>query len=162
MIKNKRICTTITTTITTSAFSSVISWLAIIASPESVLSKLMFLVTVKLRTLGKVAVVAKRAARAPVFHRWNQLSISLCGTSFFSPCLLFSESSFMGVQTPECIALIDQPIETLDQWSQSTITPWGPCLTRQPIKNYGPALHILGRGGEKSSALPFFDWWTTW
>ena len=30
-------------------------------------------------------------------------------------------------------------------WGRET-SPRGPCLTEQPIKNYGPALHILGRG----------------
>ena len=55
--------TTITTT-TTGAFSSVISCLAITASPESVLGKLILQGTVKLRTPGKVAVVVKRVARA--------------------------------------------------------------------------------------------------
>ncbi len=39
----------------------------------------------------------------------------------FNLPLLFPESSFMGVQTPEYMALIGQPIETLDQWSQSAI-----------------------------------------
>ena len=28
-------------------------------------------------------------------------------------------------------------------WGRET-TPRGPCLIRQPIKNYGPALHVLG------------------
>ena len=76
--KKKESCTT-----TTSAFSSVISWLTTTVSPESVLNKLMFLVTVKLRPLGKVAVVVKRVARAPIFRLRNQLSISHCWTSFF-------------------------------------------------------------------------------
>ena len=50
------------------------------------------------------------------------------------------------------MALIRQPIETLDQWHQSAIIGWGsetslrgPCLTGQPINNDGPALHVLGR-----------------
>ena len=59
----------------------------------------------------------------------------------------------MGVQTPEYMALIGQPIKTQEQWYQSAIiegggrenSPRGPCLTRQPIKNYGSALHVLGR-----------------
>ena len=63
----------------------------------------------------------------------------------------------MGVQTPESMALIGQPIEMLDQWSQSAIiggwgretSPQGSCLTGQPIKNYSPALHVLGRGRRK-------------
>ena len=39
----------------------------------------------------------------------------------FNLLILFSESSFMGIQIPEYVALIGQPIETLDQWSQSAI-----------------------------------------
>ena len=72
----------------------------------------MLLGTVKLRTLGKATVVARRVTRAsslrsaePAFN----LSIPLSG------------SSFMGVQTTEYMAPIGQPIETLDQWSQRSI-----------------------------------------
>ena len=81
----------------------------------------MFLVMVKLRTLDKVAVVVKRGGNGsslpsakPVFN------LSLMKQLFYLS-LLFSESSFMGVQTPEYMALIGQPIEMLDQWSQSAI-----------------------------------------
>ena len=36
-----------------------------------------------------------------------------------------------------------------NQWGWGRETSLrGPCLTGQPIKNYGPALHVLGRGGE--------------
>ena len=66
----------------------------------------------------------------------------------------------MGVQTPEYMAPIGQLIETLDQWPQIAIiavgretSPRGSCLTWQPIKNYGQALHVLGRGG----APPLFS-----
>ena len=62
--------------------------------------------TVKLRTLSKVAVVAKRVERA---------SSLPSAEPAFNLNIPFSESSFMGVQTPEYMALIGQPIETLDQ-----------------------------------------------
>ena len=81
--KKKESCTTITTT---RAFISVISWLAITASSESVLSKLMLIGTVKLWTLDKAAVVVKRVARAfsllsaePAFN----LLLTLFGIFFY-------------------------------------------------------------------------------
>ena len=58
-------------------------------SPESVLSKLMLLGTVKLRTIGKAAVVAKRVVKASSL-RSAEPAINLS----FS----FSGSSFMGAQ----------------------------------------------------------------
>ena len=138
----KESSTTITTT--TSAFSSMVSWLAITASPESVLSKLMFLVTVKLRTLGKVVVVV---ARAPVFCLLNQLS-------YLSLPAFFYLSSFMGVQIPEYMALIGQPIETLDKWSQSVIIGGGgvkphpePMFNRTANQKLWPCITRLKRGG---------------
>ena len=88
MIK-KESCTTITTT--TRAFSSV-KLTGVTASLESVLHKLILLGTVKLRTLGKAAVVAKRVARA---------SCLPSAEPAFNLLIPFSESSFMGVQTPE-------------------------------------------------------------
>ena len=62
----------------------------------------------------------------------------------------------MGVQTAEYMAPIGQPIETLDECPQSAIIgegdcetlPQGPCITGQPIKKYGPALHVMGRWGK--------------
>ena len=99
------------------------SWLATTVSLESVLSKLMLLGTVKLRTLGKAAVVVEKVAKASSL-RYSEPAINLP--------IPFSKSSFMGVQTPEYIA---------------------PCLTGLPIKNYGPALHVLGWEGKLHSVF---------
>ena len=72
----------------------------------------MLLGTVKLRTLVKVAVVAKRVARAS-----SLLSVEPA----FNLSIPFPGSSFMGIQAFEYMAPIGQPIETLDQWPQSAI-----------------------------------------
>ena len=67
---------------------------------------------VKLRTLGKAAVVVKRVARA--------FSLPSAEPAF-NLSRLFLESSFMGVQSSEYMALIGRLIETLDQWSHRAI-----------------------------------------
>ena len=82
-----------------------ISCLAIIVSLESVLSKSILVGTVKLSTLGKTAVVAKRVVRS------SELGFDLP--------IPFSGFSFMGAQTPEFMTPIGQPIETLDQCPHS-------------------------------------------
>ena len=76
----------------------------------------MLLGTVKLRTLGKAAAVAKRVARASSLRSAEPA---------FNLSIPFSGSSFMGVQTPEYMALIIHLIETLNQWPQSTIIEGG-------------------------------------
>ena len=102
----------------------------------------MLLGTVELRTLGRAAVVAKRVARASSLQSTEPA---------FNLSIPFSGSSFIGVQTPEYMTPIGQPIETLDQWPPSVIIGWGgetpprsPCLTGEPIKNYGPCIARLG------------------
>ena len=100
---------------------------------------------------------------------WLEIDVKRVGawgryryTSFQSHSALFG-IFFYGVQTPEYMAMIGQPVETLDQCSQSAIiggwgketSPQDPCLTGQPIKNYGLALHVLGR--RESSTPLFFD-----
>ena len=121
----------------------------ITVSLESVLSKLMLLGSVKLRTLGKAAMMAKRVARAS--------SLRSAEPAFNLP-IPFSGSSFMGAQNPEYMAPIGQPIETLDKELQRVVIggggdretpPRGLCLTGQPIKNYGPTLHVMDGGGAK-------------
>ena len=72
----------------------------------------MLVGTNKLRTPGKEAVVAKRVARAS--------SLRSVEPAFYLP-ILFSGSSLMGVQTPEYMAPIGQPIKMLGQWPQSAI-----------------------------------------
>ena len=72
----------------------------------------MLLGTVKLRTLGKTAVVAKRMAKVS--------SLRSAEPALNLP-VLFSGSSFMGVQTLEYMDPIGQQIEMLYQWSQSAI-----------------------------------------
>ena len=59
----------------------------------------------------------------------------------------------MGVKITEYMAPIGQLTETLDNGHRvqssgggKETSPRSPCLTGQPIKNYGPALHVLGRG----------------
>ena len=66
----------------------------------------MLLGTVKLRTLGKAAVVAKRVARASSLQSAEPP---------FNRSFPFSGSSFMGFHTPEYMAPISQAIETLNQ-----------------------------------------------
>ena len=66
----------------------------------------------QLRTLGKAAVVVKRVTRASRLQSTEPA---------FNLPIPFSGSSFMGVQTPESMALIGQPIEMLEQWPQFTI-----------------------------------------
>ena len=92
--------------------------------------------TVKLETLGKAAVVAR-------------------ASSLRSDYSVFRGSSFRGVQTPDYMAPIGQPIETLNQWPHTIIIgvgrespPRGPCLTGQPIKNYGLGLNVLRGEGK--------------
>ena len=88
-----------------------VSLLAITVSLKSVLSKLILVGTVKLRTLsGSNSKEGSKGFKSLV-----------CGTSLQST---FSRSSFMRVQTPEYTAPIAQPIETLDQLSHSVII-WG-------------------------------------
>ena len=103
----------------------------------------MLLGTVKLRTLGKVAVVAKRVARA---------SCLPSAEPAFNLPIPFSESSFMGVQTPEYVALFGQPTEMLDQWLQSEIIEVGGNLAPKPVFNrtanqkLWPCIARLGQG----------------
>ena len=100
----------------------------------------MLLGTVKLRTLGKASVVVKRVARAS--------SLRSAETAFNLP-IPFLGSSFMGVQTPEYMAPIGQPIETLAQWPQSAIIG-------ERVEKHHPE-------AEGKSFTPlFFDWWATW
>ena len=76
----------------------------------------MLLGTVKLRALGKATVMAKRVARAfslPSAEPAFNLLSTLFGIFFYRDL------------NPEYMALIGQPIETLDQWSQSTIIGGG-------------------------------------
>ena len=75
----------------------------------------MLLGTVELRTLDTAAVVAKRVAR---------YSSILSAEPAFNLSISFS-GSFYGVQTPEYMAPIGPPIETLDQWLQSIIIGMG-------------------------------------
>ena len=74
----------------------------------------------------------------------------------------------MGVQTPEYMALVDQLIETLDQWSQSASIEGGlekshpeAMFNRKANQKLWPCITRLGQG-EEDSALLFFDWGTTW
>ena len=79
----------------------VISWLAIIISPKSVLELIHFSKNSQVQDAGLW-----------VFWLWNQPLIW---------SVPFSGSSFIEVQTPEYMALIDQPIEMLDQLPHSII-----------------------------------------
>ena len=97
----------------------------------TVLSKLILVGTVKLRTLSKAAVVAKRVAKAS--------SLRSAEPAFDLP-IPFSGSSFIGVQTPEYMAPIDQPAETLDQWPNSVI------IGGREAPSRGPCFTVLGTG----------------
>ena len=125
--------------------------MAITVNLESVLSKLMLLGTVKLRNLGKVAVGAKRVARASCFPSAEPA---------FNLSIPFSESSFMGVQTPEYLALIGQPIEMLDQWQPRTIIEVGQrnltpraVFNRTANQKLWPCIARLGQGAKAPSSF---------
>ena len=110
-------------------FSSEISWLVITVSLESILSKLRLLGTVKLRTLGKVAVVVKRVARAS--------SLQSAEPAFNLPIPFSAPANRnAGPMAPEC----NHPGRGRET------SPRGPHLTRQSIKNYGLVFHAFGRG----------------
>ena len=157
--KKKESCTTKATT-TTRAFSSLISWLAITASPDPVLSKLMLLGTVKMRTLGKVAEVAKRVARVPslpsaepAFNQFQSL-YSFFGIFFYGgPDPWIHGSDWPAKRNAGPM------VTERNHWGWGRETSLqGPCITGQPIKIYGHALRLWQEG---DSALLLFDWWTT-
>ena len=93
---------------------------------------------------------------------WQGLQVF--GISFQS-VFPFRDVLLWGFQTPEYMAPIGLPIETQDQLTLSAIIVVvgggvekphrGPCLTGLPIKIYGPALHVYGRGGKLH---PTFLW----
>ena len=76
--------------------------------------------------------------------------------------LSICQFAFRDLLLSEYMAPIGQPIETLDQWPQCALNVGGRetslrglSLTGQPIKNYGPALHVWGRGGKFHPAFPW-------
>ena len=131
-----------------------ISWLAITVNLKSVLTKLMLVETVKLRTLGKAAVVVKRVARAsclwsvkPAFNQsfpfWDLL---LWGSRPLNTWLWLVSQLKHWTNGPRA--------QSSEVGNRET-SPQGPCLTKQPIKNYRPTLHVLGKG---KKLHPTFLW----